>query len=232
LIILNFILYQPIIKMPSPTRQPRTFVKAPDNNNLEQVDELPEDITDTSKYGMIKGDEFLVDKITELYGSDDSEKKENLQKLISILSKIESVRAVDFDAPEFKIEDIVLNFQNTDMKFPKIVSSISHRANANDLIKYFLYKCLIERFQYAINGLITQYKDEAKQGKPYNKKRVKELREQYDTDCKKLIKYKKKLLTKPFRSLIDEFKLYDYYDDILVPNILIKGLLRDYFINN
>ena len=126
--------------MPSPTRQPRMFVKGPDKNNLEQVDELPEDITDTSKYGMIQGDQFLVDKITELYGSDDSEKKENLQKLISILSKIQQVRAVDFDAPEFKIEDIVLNFQNTDMKFPKIVSSISHRANANDLIKYFLYK--------------------------------------------------------------------------------------------
>jgi len=201
----------------------KMYLKSSNNNNLVEIDEIP---TDTDKFTMIKGDEFLISKINELYSDGDSKKTDNLEKLIEILSKVESIDKIDFDSSSFKIDDIVLNFQ--DMNFSKVVESISRRANGNDIIKYFLYKSLIDRFHFVINELIKDYKKEAKEGKPYNKKRVNELRVIYDTDCRKLISYKKKLLNKPLRSLIDECKLYDYYEDIIQPSVIVKSLIKKY----
>ncbi len=199
---------------------------SPNKFNRVEIDDHPESF---ELLYNIKGDDFLIGKINELFNSDDYEKKQNFTTLLLILSKVKSIVDIDFDPSEFEIDDVSLKME--DMHFPKIVQTISRRTNANDCIKYFLYKRIIDKFHLVINRLIMQYKDEAKEGKPYNKKRVKTLRKIYDTDCRKLLKYKKKLLNTTFRSLIDEFQLYNYYDGIIKSEIL-ASLVKRYMQNH
>ena len=91
---------------------------------------------------------------------------------------------------------------------------------------HMFYNSLIDTFQTTFDTLIKEYKKTSKSGGFYDKSNVKKIREIYDRDCRILIHYKKQLLPKSYRKIMDKTKIHTYY-----PFPAKKQLMLDYLDN-
>jgi len=151
---------------------------------------------------------------------------DTFEKIIKIIYNIEGILSVVFDVKTLMFDEITLCLGSVSKDaIPKLDFTISKRMNSNELVKYVLYKVMIDILNGLFSHLIKDYKQVSKEKGKYNKSVVRKMKSKYDTDCRILIKNKNKIFTKHIRKIVDKTQLYV----LLRHQINIKQIMDDYF---
>ncbi len=151
---------------------------------------------------------------------------DTFEKIIKIIYNIKGILSLVFDVKTLMFDEITLCLGSVSKDaIPKLDFTISKRMNSNELVKYVLYKVMIDILNELFSKLIKDYKQKSKEEGKYNKSIVKLFKSKYDNDCRILIKNKNKIFTKHIRKVVDKTQLYV----LLRHQINIKQIMEDYY---